>query len=639
MEEELSLSARYGRWRNDDALATSERLRQLEIIVLDLLVRTVSPRDLRIIPVDGAPAFAFELEGCDYLVTLSQEQGALSDHTIARTVASAGLTGRPGDTRWVLLAWGTDVSPRDDQVLDGIRAFGVVLDRTHLDAAVAGMRPLTDLVRATFRRRHPYVPLAELVHSEATPAEPAVRDASASVPWHAVRESARGERRDYRLDRFPLADEGQAQVFRAVHKPSGAEVAFKRRKSKGTSGQRRMRREVEIAQHLGRHAHVMPVLDFDPNFEWLVMPMAEATAEDRLNDLQDPTELRRLVDAVTSVLAEAHAADWLHRDIKPSNILFLDGRWTLADWGIVRRPRGQTTGPLTGAEIGTLGFAAPELSVNPHEATAASDIYSLGQVIGWALTRTMPQPNTPLLPPPGGPWYAAVRQATQPDPKHRPQNVAAFLAVLDPKTHALSTSPTARASLLRTGMRDGDRAAAAQLIALAADHPDNYELYLDILVHTPISMLGNPLADNAHQAVTVVRAMAEHVGTERGRKMAEDNFDVHRPIRWLLQVATVSAQKEVWELLDAAADAMFTWLDRWDQAGRWRSRPVHWQDPRCWDYIERWLRKLRGPAATVVAVVLGRHAHSACEFWRLVDKRRVDRNIRSAIDIALAAGN
>lgn len=77
-----------------------------------------------------------------------------------------------------------------------------------------------------------------------------------------------------------------------------------------------------------------------------------------------PAELRTLVDA----LAAAHEHDWLHRYIKPSNILYLDGRWTLTDWAIVRRPRGQTTeAGRTGLYIGTEGFAAPELSVTPHE--------------------------------------------------------------------------------------------------------------------------------------------------------------------------------------------------------------------------------------------------------------------------------
>lgn len=45
-------------------------------------------------------------------------------------------------------------------------------------------------------------------------------------PYDAVRLAARGNRRDYALDPRPIDDGGQAEVFRARHKPSGMFVAF-----------------------------------------------------------------------------------------------------------------------------------------------------------------------------------------------------------------------------------------------------------------------------------------------------------------------------------------------------------------------------------------------------------------------------
>jgi serine/threonine protein kinase len=81
----------------------------------------------------------------------------------------------------------------------------------------------------------------------------------------------------------------------------------------------------------------------------------------------------------------------------------------LADWGVVRRPRGQTAKVgRTGLYIGTEGFADPELSQTPHEATASSDIYSIGRVIAWALTGELPRTALSLLPPPS-PWRSIVR--------------------------------------------------------------------------------------------------------------------------------------------------------------------------------------------------------------------------------------
>jgi serine/threonine protein kinase len=60
----------------------------------------------------------------------------------------------------------------------------------------------------------------------------------------------------------------------------------------------------------------------------------------------------------------------------------------VADWGLTRRPRGQPTNPgrtRAGTMFGTEGFADPELSADAHNAGPEADIYSIGQIIGWAL--------------------------------------------------------------------------------------------------------------------------------------------------------------------------------------------------------------------------------------------------------------
>lgn len=440
---------------------------------------------------------------------------------------------------------------------------------------------------------------------------------SAAPSYDLVRLSARGEKSAYRLDRLPFAEEGQAQVFRAEHKVSGTIVAFKKRRGKGSRDARRMRREVAAAQNLGNNPHVMPVLDFSPAHEWFVMPMAEATVEDRRTQLQDPRELRTLLDAVATAMAQAHHGDWIHRDIKPANILLLDGRWTVADWGIARRPRGQTStaGVLTNAAIGTEGFAAPELSVNGHEATPASDIYSIGQLIGWILTGTWPQANVPLLPQ-HGPWHAVVRQTTQHNPAHRPQNIAAFLDLVTRETGSHSELPIVRAHRLLKNADNDDTAAAAHLLTLAADQPDSYELYLDVVTH--LNVRTTPLS-NIDQWTTVVQALTAHAPGDRGTWPS--NEESERAIRWLLAVARRAARENQWNLLDAAVQGMCDWDGRWD---RW--------DPR--NAIRDWMRTLTGHAATVVAAALRAEPFGARRLYELKDDRGVDIAIRGAVHAA-----
>ncbi|WP_162948074.1 serine/threonine-protein kinase [Streptomyces europaeiscabiei] len=436
--------------------------------------------------------------------------------------------------------------------------------------------------------------------------------------YDVVSRSARGDRDDYRLEPRPLAPPGgQGEVFPATHKPSSTVVAFKRRKGLFKQrGIRRMHREVEIARRLGANPHVMPVLDFDPGYEWFVMPKADDNVEDRRIELQEPGQLRAMVEAVAAGLADAHQHDWIHRDIKPGNILLLEGRWVVADWGIVRRPRGQTStaGLLTTTGIGTEGFAAPEQFIDGHDVTPASDIYSLGQLIGWILTGTWPQTNRPLLPEPG-PWYGVVRQATQLDPARRPQDMTAFLDLVDRETDAGSELPIVRAQrLLEAADKKKDIAAAAQLLTLAADQPGSYELYLDVITRMKVTTAKKALLDDPAQAAVVVQALTEHAAANDWPSREEAD----RAVWWLLDVARLAAREKQWALLDTAVQGMCDWDGRFD---RWRPQ----------DDIKDWMRELTGQAASIVASALRVQPDGAGHLHELADDRRVDQAIRSAV--------
>ncbi|WP_435192099.1 protein kinase domain-containing protein [Streptomyces sp. bgisy126] len=463
-------------------------------------------------------------------------------------------------------------------------------------------------------------------HRPALALDEAIAGAEAEpIGYHLVSESAQGAKSDYRMDRLPMASAGQADVFRAEHKASGTEVAYKRRRRKDSGARRRMVREVTIAQLLGGHPHAMPVLDFSPAYDWFVMPMAQATVEDKRTELQADEALRDLVDAVASALTEAHRYGWVHRDIKPSNLLLLDNRWTVADWGIARRPRGETSvdKSLTNTSIGSDGWAAPELSTDPHDgACPASDIYSLGQVIGWILTGTWPQPNVPLLPPPG-PWRRVVRQATYADRAARPQNMEAFVALVERETNPQTELPITRAQRLLQAAADGNEDAAGQLIGLAVDQPDNYELYLDAVALLNLEAAEPALLANPAQAIALMGAMAVQVDGDRGQWPTFPEAD--RAIWWLLKVSRMAARAEEWDLLEAAVQAMCIWDDRFDQ---WKPQ----------DSIKSWLRALSGGQADIVASVLREFPGSARHFWDLKDARHTDTRIRSAVQAGAVEG-
>ncbi|MBP2584029.1 ABC-type branched-subunit amino acid transport system substrate-binding protein [Streptomyces sp. PvR006] len=157
----------------------------------------------------------------------------------------------------------------------------------------------------------------------------------------------------------------------------------------------RFRREAAAAERItGRW--VVRVLGADPEARepWLATEfvpgpsLAEAVALH--GALPEPT-VRALGARLASALGDMHEAGLVHRDVKPGNVLLaLDGP-RLIDFGIARSA-GATALTATGAMIGTPGFLAPEQArvAGSDEVGPASDLFSLGCVLAYALTGERP---------------------------------------------------------------------------------------------------------------------------------------------------------------------------------------------------------------------------------------------------------
>lgn len=66
----------------------------------------------------------------------------------------------------------------------------------------------------------------------------------------------------------------------------------------------------------------------------------------------------------------------VHRDLKPENVLYLDGHWCLADFGIARHAEASTALDTRKLAMDP-HYAAPE-RWRFERATSAADVYSLG---------------------------------------------------------------------------------------------------------------------------------------------------------------------------------------------------------------------------------------------------------------------
>ncbi|GLW47174.1 hypothetical protein Stsp02_28360 [Streptomyces sp. NBRC 14336] len=154
----------------------------------------------------------------------------------------------------------------------------------------------------------------------------------------------------------------------------------------------RFAREVELARRV-TNRWVVPVLGADAEAAepWLATAfvpgpsLVEAVAEHGPLPVTTARSLGRLL---ADALVDLHAAGLVHRDVKPANVLLaLDGP-RLIDFGVARA-EDDTALTASGMVVGSPGFLSPE-QAQGHTATSASDVFSLGGVLAYALTGRPP---------------------------------------------------------------------------------------------------------------------------------------------------------------------------------------------------------------------------------------------------------
>ncbi len=187
---------------------------------------------------------------------------------------------------------------------------------------------------------------------------------------------------------------GMGVVYQARDQKLGRIVALKVILSGGHAGEAQRQRFQVEAEAAGRllHPNIAQVYEVneDQGQPYLAIEYCSGgTLEEKIREKpQAPREAAETVAILAEALHHAHLAGIIHRDIKPANILLsAEGSLKLVDFGLAKRMDSTDGVTQTGAIMGTLGYMAPEQAAGrTREATAATDVYSLGALLYKLLT-------------------------------------------------------------------------------------------------------------------------------------------------------------------------------------------------------------------------------------------------------------
>lgn len=210
---------------------------------------------------------------------------------------------------------------------------------------------------------------------------------------------------------------GMGQVFKGVHRLMGRECAVKvlPRARATADSLENFRREIRMQAGLDC-PYLVRAFDAgqDGKVHFLVTEYVPGMDLRRLvksHGALPVQQASKIIMQAALGLDYAHRQGMVHRDVKPGNILVTPtGEAKVSDVGLAGFAKDFINDPRAGKIVGTTDYISPEQIRTPLEIHAASDIYSLGCTLYYAVCGKVPFP--------GGDTTSKLRRHLEETPWH-----------------------------------------------------------------------------------------------------------------------------------------------------------------------------------------------------------------------------
>lgn len=214
----------------------------------------------------------------------------------------------------------------------------------------------------------------------------------------------------------------------------------------------RFKREYSITKSLGNIQGIINVFDYYDNNCSYTMEEAEQTLYKYIVENDLPESSRKIcIRQVLNVMKEVHDRDIIHRDISPNNVLLISSELKISDFGLGKDLNMfNSHQTLYTNAFGQYYYCAPEQFMMLKDGDKRSDVYSLGRLINFILTKD-PNNNHHFL-------RTVSEKATSQNPSFRYSDSGELLKFVEKsiKFHEDASNTEERIQKARKGILDED---------------------------------------------------------------------------------------------------------------------------------------------------------------------------------------